>query len=541
LENGLKIMIVDDEEEICSILKGSCQSSGHRAETFTDPVKALDAMKKEQPEVLISDIKMPGMDGLELVRKAKGINAGIYSVLVTGYASMESAIEALRQDVDDYITKPFDLVEVEKIIERLAEKKHIEWEKEILVEELKKKNEKLEKAKELLSARVRDARGNLARINFDLEKKLEELGVINGVGRVINSVLDTEKLFNLCLRLVSRKMGVESSSIMIYDKLQNHLVVKASQGAKGRFAGAVERVGDGVAGWVAMHKRPLLVKDISRDYRFSHDKIRRYRSKSFISVPLMQKKELIGVLNVSDKVGGEAFCGDDVNLLVTLASQISVAIENARLYRTVQENCLRTIRALVVSLEAKDKYTSGHSVRVSGYAIKIAKRMNIDGTDLSNLYYAAQLHDIGKIGVDEKILQKPTRLNEEEFAAIKQHPVIGEKIIGSLEFLKDVRGIIRGHHEAVDGSGYPDGLKGKDIPRAARILRVADAYDAMTSERPYRKAMSSDKAMREIVAHTGKDFAPEIVEVFKELVYEGSASVVRPYENMFIEKHLALA
>jgi len=512
VQETAKIMVVDDEEEICSILQSSLTSAGYKVTSFSSPTKAIDRIKKKDIDILISDIKMPHMDGLELVRCAKSYHPDLRCVLMTGFASTESAIQALRHGVDDYTVKPFNLADVQKTVEKLIEKRRRMQQKEILIGRLKRENQKLAERRKRLEAGMKNAESRLQRINCDLEKRLDELGIISEVGKIINSVLDSEKLFNLCLKLVCKKMGVQSCSIMLYDPVKRELVVEASEGAKKPPVGTVEKIGHGIAGWVAKHKKPLLIKDVTKDKRFARSRRGHYKSPSCISVPIMQKRELAGVINISDKSSQGPFTRDDLKLFMTLASQISVAVENAKLYRTVQENYLRTIQALAVSLEAKDIYTSGHSVRVTEYAGKLAQEMKLDEKEQRILYYAAKLHDIGKIGVNEKILQKPGKLDPEEYEIIKQHPVIGEKIVGPLVFLKEVRSIIRGHHESYDGSGYPDGLRGEQIPLAARILRVADAYDAMTSERPYRKAMTSREALGEIKRSAGKDFAPEVVK-----------------------------
>lgn len=179
---------------------------------------------------------------------------------------------------------------------------------------------------------------------------------------------------------------------------------------------------------------------------------------------------------------------------------------------------LETIQALSKTIEAKDKYTCGHANRVKEYAVKLAKAMNLKDKEVENIETAALLHDIGKIGIDDYILKKPDKLTNEEYDMIKQHPVIGADIIKDVDFLKGIVNTVKHHHERYDGKGYPDGLSGDDIPLAAAILTVADAFDAMTSDRPYRQALEKEKAIDEIKNSEGKQFHPKLTKVFIEII-----------------------
>jgi putative nucleotidyltransferase with HDIG domain len=273
-------------------------------------------------------------------------------------------------------------------------------------------------------------------------------------------------------------------------------------------------VGEGVAGWVVEKGVPVLVKDISNDNVFQETKDREYSGKSFISVPLISNNKILGVLNVTEKSAGRVFTEDDLDLLMTLGSQAAVTIENATLYESLQKNYFDTIKALNLTIEQKDPYTSGHSIRVTHYALITAREMGISPSELQILEYSALLHDIGKIGISERILEKAGRLTQEEYFLMQEHPVRSEMILRQVQFLEKVHIIVRQHHERFDGKGYPDGLKGEEINLLSRIISVADAFDAMTSRRRYREALTTGFAVSELQRKSGSQFDSHVVDAF---------------------------
>jgi HD-GYP domain-containing protein (c-di-GMP phosphodiesterase class II) len=206
-----------------------------------------------------------------------------------------------------------------------------------------------------------------------------------------------------------------------------------------------------------------------------------------------------------------------MRLLLSLAKQISMVITNAELYQNLKDVLLNVIKTLVYSIEAKDAYTRGHSERVSRLVMMIAGTMDLSPGEQEALNWAAMLHDIGKIGVPEKILNKAGKLNQEELANIMEHPVKGYMILKPIEQLHESLSAIRYHHERYDGTGYPSGLKGQEIPLYARMIAIADTYDAMTSRRSYRENISHEDAIAEIRSVKGKQLDPELVDIFIQL------------------------
>jgi putative nucleotidyltransferase with HDIG domain len=198
-----------------------------------------------------------------------------------------------------------------------------------------------------------------------------------------------------------------------------------------------------------------------------------------------------------------------------------LARRSFELYTKMRKVYLDTIRALAAAIDAKDPYTKGHSERVADTSVALAQELNLSDREIENIEYTALLHDIGKIGIDERILSKNDGLSSEEFKRIKEHTIMGAKIIKPVEFLKDSYKVIYHHHERYNGDGYPDGLKGEDIPISSRIIAVADAYDAMGSDRPYRKKLNKDKILKELKDQSGKQFDPEVVKAFISVLDRG--------------------
>jgi putative nucleotidyltransferase with HDIG domain len=243
---------------------------------------------------------------------------------------------------------------------------------------------------------------------------------------------------------------------------------------------------------------------------------------SYIAFPLKTPQKTIGVLNLVRPKDAIGFSHVDLEIINVLASQSSISIDNVRLYQNIRDNYLKTIRAFALAVEAKDRYTHGHSENVMKYTVVLAKQLGLPDTEIESVKYAGLLHDIGKIGISEFILNKPSRLTPYEFDEIRKHPALGAKIIADVPFLRPLVPFVLHHHEYYDGQGYPDGIAGEDIPFGARILSVADVFEAMTSNRPYRKALSPEMAVQTLLAGRGKQFDPRMVDAFMEVLKLGN-------------------
>jgi HD-GYP domain-containing protein (c-di-GMP phosphodiesterase class II) len=323
-------------------------------------------------------------------------------------------------------------------------------------------------------------------------------------------------------------------SLLLVDEKAGDLYFEVALGEKGERLKQVRlRMGEGIAGWVAANDRPALVNDVANDPR--HLKrvaaITDFETRTMLSVPVRFRGKVIGVLQAINKKNGGRFTEGDLEDFSALSNQVAVALENAHLYEGLQEAFLHTAEALAAAVEKKDPYTGGHIKRVLKYSTAIARHAKMPPDDLEQLRLAAVLHDIGKIGIRDSVLLKQGKLDPEELAHMRQHPLVGDDILGHIEQMKAVRKIMRAHHEKWDGSGYPDGLKGDAIPLSARVIAVADALDALTTDRPYRRAADLKTAEEEIRKFAGREFDPQVAEAFVQACENGDIVIEMTIER----------
>jgi len=265
----------------------------------------------------------------------------------------------------------------------------------------------------------------------------------------------------------------------------------------------------------------ILASDAFQDDRFSgSESIASMNLRSFMCAPMASKEDVLGLIYLENREKPNCFDDDDLALLSALANQSAVAIENSRLYENIQKAYHESILALMNTVEAKDPYTRGHSQRTSRYALGIAQEIGLGEEECKKIKTAAELHDIGKIGVRELILDKDGTLSTTEFHSIQDHVITGENILRPIEYLSFVLPMVRHHHEKYDGTGYPDHIKRKKIPLGARIICVADAFDAMTTQRPYNKPLPIKKALKKCKEQKGKQFDPDVVDALDRYITE---------------------
>ncbi len=375
-----------------------------------------------------------------------------------------------------------------------------------------------------------DEIGHLAasfnKITGELQDKIEELesskkvlqNVLDKIGSAVTSTRGIENLFELVLQTLVEGVYAKSGAIYVYNEDENTLSMKVNY----RMQSILQKLNidpeKGLIGRVITLKKLESVSDVSHNAAAYFEYKNGLAKDSIIAAPLISRDKVHGVILVCDKSNRKMFDKDDIMLFSNVASQVSVAIDNYELNQDAEKTYLETVTALAVAVEARDTYSKGHIDRVAAYVERLGRAMKLDEEMMKVLKSGAILHDVGKIGIRDEVLKKQGALTPEEQEEMKQHVIIGVNIIKPIRYMSALCDLVRYHQELYDGSGYPDGLKGEEIPLSARMLKVCDAYDAMTTDRPYRKGMSSKEAKKELIAKSGQDFDPKIVKKFVEII-----------------------
>lgn len=348
---------------------------------------------------------------------------------------------------------------------------------------------------------------------------LEHLIVIN---RRLTSSLELDHVLQAVMHSAIDLMHCESGSILLIDSDTNELVFRTVVGpASERLKGTRLPLDAGIAGIVVREGKPMIVNQAQNDPRHYKeiDQQIAHSTLMLLAVPLIVDEHILGVIEVLNKTDGTPFTPSDRATLEALATPSAIMLENARLHSELKQAFLDTVRVIANAVEARDPYTAGHTGRVTHIAVEIARELGWSREQLEYLEIGALLHDIGKIGVADTILRKPQELTTDEYTTIQQHPVVGAQMLKGVSVLRPALPYILYHHERYDGTGYPFGLRGQEIPIEGRLLTVADTFDAMTSTRPYRQALSPQQALAEIRRHRGTQFDPEVVDALIR-VYE---------------------
>lgn len=491
---GEKILVVDDEGMIRDLCYHILSAEGYQVATASHGTAALEELSRSAADLMITDIKMPGIDGLELFERVKARNQDIVTIFITGHGTLDTAIESLMRGVDGFILKPFTQEELLGAVDRA-----------ISSSRLKKEN-----------------------------IRLKALIPLFEISKLLVTEIDLAHLFKIITEVLVQEFSVDRVSLMLIDEASGTLLVRASHGLATDVAlKARRKEGEGISGLVLKHRKPLIISAGTHpDPEVMATINRENMPASSMSVPLIGKNKLFGVLNVS-KFSGAPFSVSDLQILLILSSQVVTAMENALLYENLRENYFRTVQALVAAVEAKDAYTRWHSTNVAKYAVAIARDLGMNSSQLEEIHIAAILHDMGKIGISERIISKPSRLSPEEFNIMKDHPAHGIRILDPIGFSPFIIHAIYQHHERFDGQGYPQGLKGEDITLAARILSVADTIDAMVSERPYRGTISIQEVLLELERETGRQFDPRVAESARRLIEKGLLKLGMPSYHQY--------
>jgi putative nucleotidyltransferase with HDIG domain len=518
MENQIKekILFVDDEESILNVATQFFTRQGYQTLAAMNGIEALKILEKEKVDCCFTDINMPGMDGLELAEKIRMNDNTMPVIVMTGYPSLENTIRTMKNGVVDFLIKPVNLKQMELCVQRVLRQRKLLVENILLKEEVKSK-ERLEK------------------LNQELFYKVEELHTLNKIMSSFTSIVSTADIFARAVDMALEITRADQTSFYVINESVKLPIEIAAAGGGINPSNPIShpcsqpsQEGIGFANSsaspsaffnlimeVAADEIPLLVSNNNGAKGLPKDLL------SMMAAPLKIREKVFGVLTASIQEGDGRFTEKDLYYLSFMTQSAAHAIENLALYENIYENLFATLYAFVNALEARDLYTRQHSSRVTGISLLIGKQLGCSKEELDVLNFAGHLHDIGKIGIRDDILLKPGRLTEEEFEKIKEHPVIGANILKQLGMWDNERKIIRCHHERFDGTGYPDGLKQEEIPFLARILSVADVYDAMASDRAYRKRMEEKLILQIISEGVGTQFDPSVVTAFQNVYNDG--------------------
>jgi putative nucleotidyltransferase with HDIG domain len=325
------------------------------------------------------------------------------------------------------------------------------------------------------------------------------------------------QLITSIMQMADTTLDASASSLLLLDEKSQELYFKFADGPVGQ---QLKRLHinrqSGIAGWIVRNGKPLIVNNPERnkDFYKQIDAATGFRTRSIIGVPLIIKKRIIGVIEVLNKKNGTAFTQQDLKTMIGVANTTAMAIENTRMNTDLLNSYMGTVKALVSLADGKETSGGGHSRRVAEYALMAANVLSFTREEYQIIEYAAILHDIGKLSIADGILNKSTALTDEEWAIIRKHPATGYNLLKDIPFLKKASKLILHHHERYDGTGYPEGLSGEEIPMGARLIAVADAFDNMTTHHPYRAALSRQQAFSELNEGARSQFCPVAVKAF---------------------------
>jgi response regulator RpfG family c-di-GMP phosphodiesterase len=473
-EDRPRILVVDDEAVICEVLRDFLQFEGFVVSTAGSGEAAVEILRQDPFfDLVLTDLKMPGMGGLDLMRRIAEKHADVVTVIMTGFGTVETAIEAMKTGAFDYILKPFKPEDVVRVLRRGLEKQRLQ-------------------------------RENLA---------LRETVGSYELSEALSSAMPLDEQLKLVVDMARQNCNADFVSIIIEDpKNPGTYIHRASTGcasAMPKTEAILERF---IAG------EPILAHGPDAERWLKEGSQAEQPVQSFMSAPLKIRGAPFGLLSAVSLQREHRFTEGQRKGLSIFGGRAANAIETARMYNNLKETFTQTIEGFARALEAKDTYTHGHSDRVAMYARMIADGMGLPDLEVDRIQHGGLMHDVGKIGIRSTDLNKPQKLTPAEYLMFKSHPVQGKRIIEPIAFLVHLVPCVYFHHEAWDGTGYPEGLDGAGIPLEARILAVADSYDAMTSNRPYRKALPHDIAVAEFKRCAGKQFDPHVVEAFLTVI-----------------------
>ncbi|MCC6502396.1 MAG: response regulator [Deltaproteobacteria bacterium] len=485
-------MLVDDDDSVREALTEILSRRGWLVEDFSSAESAITALKRGQYGVILADVNMPGLSGMDFLHLARESAPDVPVVMITGYPSIDLAVESIKFGAVDFLQKPFKAEELEIVIRKAAGN----------AERAPKHSDR--------TRAIGGAAPLLARKR--LEDKIKELSILHTISESLDEVSEKKDIFRKTMDIAQIIADSDMAFIAVVEHDNGKLVVRGASGYDDRAVIGTE---------FSLVDEPF--RSVLDKKCYSYFLARPGSLGSLVPpvselpvllAPMIINREAVVILGLVGRPGGPEISGDALTLVLNLTAKASLKLENIALSENIFSSIIGALNSLLNALDARDTYTKDHSHRVTRYAAEIARAMGCRQEVVDSINFAGPLHDIGKIGVRDEILLKKGGFTGEEREIMKSHVVRGEEILRPLNLLASEKAVVLYHHERWDGGGYPMGLSGSEIPIVARIFSVADTFDAMTSTRPYRQALSLEVAKEEIMKCRGTQFDPEVVDAF---------------------------
>ncbi len=478
-DKKISVLIIDDEQLSTKSLAAIFEGKGYEVKTTAFGKQGIEWLE-EGFDVVLLDLRLPDIDGIQVLKKIKKSYPNVVVIVITAFSSVDTAVTLMNAGAYSYVSKPFEVEELCDLIERGLKAKADEYRKDRL---------------------------------------LNNLSLLYQVNKEMEGLVELQSISNLTARYLVEITKIDICALLLFDRKTKEFFFGALSGVEydlEQIAPKRFKLDKKIYQRLIDEQTAMLIPQLK-----TKPDILKY-------IPLKAPKSLfIFPLVARDKVMGLAlFVGrsvvsleeDVLETVKTITNQAAICIENANRYLKLKHDYLGAITALVAAVEGKDEYHRGHSEAVAELAVLVAKKMNLPKDQIELIRIAGLLHDIGKISVSEQILLKKKELTVDEFVKLKMHSIVSTSILRKMDIHQQILPMVLYHHERYDGSGYPEGLRAFAIPIGARILAVCDAYKAMVSVRPYRKSLKQNDAVEELKRCSGKQFDPDIVDVFVDIV-----------------------
>jgi putative nucleotidyltransferase with HDIG domain len=494
-EQERRILVVDDQADVRRLVALVLLRKGYFVAEAANGRSALQLLQQRSFDLVITDVQMPEVDGLALLEQCVALYPQIDVIVLTAYGTIQNAVDAMKRGAVDYITKPFEIGDLEQEMDAWFERRR-------------------------------------ARIEARKKSPIEPLVEL---GRILSSQMNLAEMLDAILDLVQRTFQPISTEVVLYGggPPGEADTVVAHSGEPPSALG-YPRLTHEEAQRLAGDAKPWLF----RDSALAGPSALPVQSGPAISVPLLNGHEAVGTLTLVRDAAGARYQEADAQLLQIFGFQMGISTLQARTrqrlldsFHDLKQVTLSAVHALFAAIETYDQYTHDHSERVSRFAYMLGERVGMPGEQLETLRIAGLLHDIGKLGVGDGTLHKNGNLTADEFDRVKLHPLMGARILAGMEAFTEVVPIVLHHHERYDGTGYPQRLAGAGIPLGARIIALVDAFDSVTSDRPYRPAAGIEEAIRRLERSADTQLDGTLVREWRLLVEERAEEMAQAVGN----------